>query len=41
MAEGSWMFILEDYDHARARGARIYAEIAATVRLAKRSTASA
>jgi 3-oxoacyl-[acyl-carrier-protein] synthase II len=28
MAEGSWMFILEDYDHARARGARIYAEIA-------------
>src|SRR5580765_7255556 len=27
MAEGSWMFILEDYDHARARGARIYAEI--------------
>jgi 3-oxoacyl-[acyl-carrier-protein] synthase II len=28
MAEGSWMFILEDYDHARARGARVYAEIA-------------
>ncbi len=28
IAEGSWMFILEDYDHARARGARIYAEIA-------------
>jgi 3-oxoacyl-[acyl-carrier-protein] synthase II len=28
LAEGSWMFILEDYDHARARGARIYAEIA-------------
>src|SRR5947207_5593804 len=27
IAEGSWMFILEDYDHARARGARIYAEI--------------
>jgi len=27
LAEGSWMFILEDYDHARARGARIYAEI--------------
>jgi len=28
IAEGSWMFILEDYDHAIARGARIYAEIA-------------
>ena len=28
VAEGSWMFIVEDYDHARARGARIYAEIA-------------
>jgi len=28
IAEGSWMFILEDYDHALARGARIYAEIA-------------
>ncbi len=28
IAEGSWMFILEDYVHARARGARIYAEIA-------------
>lgn len=27
LAEGSWMFILEEYDHARARGARIYAEI--------------
>jgi len=27
IAEGSWMFILEDFDHARARGARIYAEI--------------
>ena len=28
LAEGSWMFLVEDYDHARARGARIYAEIA-------------
>src|ERR1700683_2587994 len=28
LAEGSWMFILEERDHARARGARIYAEIA-------------
>ncbi len=28
LAEGAWMFILEDYDHARARGARIYAELA-------------
>jgi 3-oxoacyl-[acyl-carrier-protein] synthase II len=27
IAEGSWMFILEDYAHARARGARVYAEI--------------
>jgi 3-oxoacyl-[acyl-carrier-protein] synthase II len=27
IAEGSWMFILEEYVHARARGARIYAEI--------------
>lgn len=27
LAEGSWMFILEDYEHARNRGARIYAEI--------------
>ncbi len=28
LAEGSWMFVVEDYDHALARGARVYAEIA-------------
>jgi 3-oxoacyl-[acyl-carrier-protein] synthase II len=27
LAEGSWMFVLEDYQRAKARGARIYAEI--------------
>src|SRR6476660_1488116 len=28
LAEGSWMFVLEEYGHAKARGARIYAEVA-------------
>src|SRR5258706_8232238 len=28
VAEGSWMFVMEDLDHAKARGAKIYGEIA-------------
>ena len=28
VAEGSWMFVVEEYEHAKARGAHIYAEVA-------------
>jgi 3-oxoacyl-[acyl-carrier-protein] synthase II len=28
LAEGAWFFVMEDFDHALARGARIYGEVA-------------